>query len=97
VPSKASGGDALPSTKYEWKRVKVSRADDPGARSLRSKGDIRFFPRLYRGQALVLSLAYRGGAESKWLVIYRGRKFVLPGWYTIDDIMAICHGETRIP
>lgn len=76
------------STTYEWRRVKV-RGGAPEGPS-RSGLPKRFQGLVRRDSktALTLTVTYRGGAESWWLVQARGRKAAFPGHRCLDDVMA---------
>lgn len=76
------------STTYEWKRVKVRGT--PAGRAKRAEGASRWSKLVGRDRTspLTVTLRYRGGAESWWLVEARGRRGAFPGWMGLDDVMA---------
>lgn len=75
------------STTYEWRRVKV-RGGAPEGPS--RQGPPKRFGGLQRRDpksALTLTITYRGGSESWWLVTARGRSAAFPGHRCLDDVM----------
>lgn len=49
------------------------------------------FTKWPRARALRLTVTYRGGAESWWLIEARGRHGAFPGHRALEDVMAeIC-------
>lgn len=83
-----STGKITTSTTFVWKRVKVSPA--PQAQGQTPKGPFRWcgMSRWNRKEKVSLTVVYRGGAESWWLVTARGRSVALPGWMALEDVMA---------
>jgi hypothetical protein len=93
VPPQHAGDPAAPSTKWEWKRVKVSPAAATDAHS-RAVGPLpHAFGRTNRRVNTVLEVAYIGGRESFWWVKCRGKRYRLPGWMALEDVMSLVHHE----
>ncbi len=51
------------------------------------RGRWRHLARWPRSQKLAITIKYRGGAESWWLVEARGHHGVFPGHATLEDVM----------
>lgn len=85
---KGSTRTDVPSATWEWRRVKMKPppAGHTTARAKRGRWHhLRQWPRT---QSLTLTIAYRGGPESWWLVTSRGTHGVFPGHCAIEDVMA---------
>ena len=84
-----------PSTKWEWKRVKVSQRPE-GLPAQRSRSEhLPAFPAHDRRKSLAITVVYLGGPESKWLVIRGNTKRTFPGWIALEDLLVILCGEGR--
>jgi len=81
------------STLWETKQVKVRRSAG-GHVTVRSAatgwGRLR---RQDRRQKVTLTISWRGGAASWWLVEARGRHSVMPGFYELEDVMRLVLNE----
>jgi len=81
------------STTWGWRQVKLqpARRAQSGAR----QGPSRFsgLSRWPRREPITLTVTYRGGAESWWLVRARGRTVAFPGHRTLEDVLAEVLGE----
>jgi hypothetical protein len=51
------------------------------------RGRWRHLARWPRSRSLTLTVLYRGGAESWWLVSARGSQGVFPGHCALEDVM----------
>lgn len=76
-----------PSTRWEWKLVRVKAAPAPAGDSApgahRSKG-------LRERDAhipMTIEVRYRGGPEASWLIGYRGRTKRFPGHLHLHDVL----------
>jgi hypothetical protein len=93
VTSAGSGPSGLPSTKWEWKLVKLSEAPPgEGARWHRQRRHA-FLPWRNRRLPAIVEVKYKGGAESQWWVKTRGKTFVVPGHLAFEDVMVLVYGE----
>lgn len=83
----------FPSTTWEWRRVRV-RAAPAGQDTARAqRGRWHGLTRWPRTQGLTVTIAYRGGPQSWWLVTARGRHGVFPGCAALEDVMAMVFNE----
>jgi hypothetical protein len=83
------------STTFEWRRVKI-RTPPAGHNKARAKrGRWRHLGRWPRTQDLTITIRYRGGAESWWLVKARGSQGAFPGHASIEDVMSQVMNEGR--
>ncbi len=82
------GEQTFPSTTWQWKQVKMkpppAGQNAVGAQRPRWHGLARW----PRTRNLTLTVKYRGGAESWWLITSRGRSGAFPGSAAIEDVMA---------
>lgn len=88
---------AFPSTTYAWKPVKVKRRPQgtPTARAKRGRWwGLATWP---RQRPLSLTITWRGGPESYWLVETRGRHGVFAGCSSLDDVMTAVANEWNGP
>lgn len=88
MPSDEVVEQSFPSTTYEWRKVKIKRPAGGQSTVRRSR---RSFLRLTpqpRTRPVRITVTYRGGAESWWLVEARGEREALPGHWSLDDVMA---------
>lgn len=78
----------LGSTTWEWRKVKLK--SPPGGEGLAKRVRSRSYPAASRNRnrPLWLEIAYRGGAESFWLVRTRGCSWRFPGYAALEDVMA---------
>lgn len=83
---------AFPSTTWAWKRTKI-RTPPAGQTTARAKrGRWHGLATWPRTRPLTVTIRYRGGAESYWLVSCRGRSGVFPGCAALEDVMAqVCN------
>lgn len=76
-----------PSTTYEWRKVKISRAPqasiDSGRNGLHSSQLAQRDPR----KPLQVTIVHRGGPESWWELRARGAVVRRPGWTCLDDVL----------
>jgi len=82
-----------PSTKWEFRKVKVKRAAvPPGERSAagRRTPHLRVWN---RRKPLGIRVSYRGGNELDWRVEARGRRWTFDGFLAFEDVMAVVLGE----
>lgn len=84
-----------PSTKWEWKLVKMSpppggdraAADIHGRRAPLSSRDPH--------KPISIEVRYKGGAEASYVVTYRGRVWRFPGYVALHDMMQQVNGQRR--
>ncbi len=82
-----------PSTKWEWRRVKIGSApagDSPPKAVVRPRVPL---PRRNRNKALWIEVRYVGGPGSSWLVNCRERYWRFEGAICLEDVMAWANGE----
>lgn len=87
----------FPSTNFAWKRVKIKPppAGHVTARAKRGRWwGLATWP---RSRSLTITVSYRGGPESWWLVKARGRHGVFPGVAALEDVMASVFNEWNGP
>lgn len=83
----------FPSTRWEHKLVKVRPSAGGHRRSIRAKtGFLRLY-RLPRTESVRITVIYRGGAESWWLLKARGEHQAFPGHLCLEDVMARIYSE----
>jgi hypothetical protein len=83
----------FPSTTFVWRKVKM-KPPPAGHNSARAKrGRWRHLARWPRARSLTITVSYRGGAESWWLVKARGSQGVFPGHAQLEDVMAAVFSE----
>ena len=83
----------LASTTWEWRKVKIKAAPAQGsslAKPVRTPLNLR---RRNRNQPIWLKAKYRGGAESSWTFEFRDILWRVPGWWSVEDLMAMVNGE----
>lgn len=83
----------FPSTTFEWRRVKVNRRPQGTSTARRSRSGWRHLVCWPRSEKVTLSVSWKSGAESWWLVQARGSQQVLPGWMCLEDVMALVCNE----
>lgn len=76
------------STRYEWRKVKISGGAPEGPAPKAAAKRWGGLSRRGSKQPLTLTVTYRGGAESWWLIQARGRSAAVPGHRALDDVMA---------
>lgn len=75
------------STIWEWRKVKM-KPPPAGHKTARAqRGRWRHLRQWPRTQGITLTVAYRGGPESYWLVTARGSHGVFPGHACLEDVM----------
>lgn len=83
----------FPSTTWAWRKVKMRPSAGGQERSSRAK---RGFLRLYRmprTEPVRITVEYRGGAESWWLIKARGTHEVFPGHLSLEDVLSRIYSE----
>lgn len=90
----------FPSTTFAWRKVKM-KTPPAGQGTVRAqRGRWHGLTTWPRARTLSVSITYRGGPESWWLVNSRGRHGVFPGSAAIEDVMAaVCnehHGPVQV-
>lgn len=85
------------STTYEWKKVKIAGSARTGQHGGRKPGRFSGLSRRNRTARLTMTISYKGGAESWWLIETRGRHAVFPGHRCLDDVMAEINREFEPP
>lgn len=87
-------GDAGASTTWEWRKVKMKPPPAGHGRVRAKRGRWYGLAQWPRRRSLTLTVAYRGGPESWWLVTARGRHGVFPGSAYLEDVMASVLNES---
>ncbi len=77
----------FPSTTWAWKQVKMKTPPAGQDRARAQRGRWHGFPVWPRRKVLTLTIVYRGGPQSWWLVSARGRHGVFPGVAALEDVM----------
>ncbi len=78
----------FPSTRYEWRQVKIKTPPAGQSTARRRRSSFLRLPRADRTRPVHLEILSRGGAESWWLIKARGEHQVFPGCASLDDVMA---------
>jgi hypothetical protein len=85
----------FPSTRWEWRKVKMKPPpaghNAAGAKRPRFSG-LSVWPRT---RTLRLTIRWRGGAASWWLVESRGTRQAFPGHLALEDVMTVILSEQR--
>lgn len=82
-----------PSTTWEWRKVKLKAAPAQGTQSPKASNTPHRLARRNRNRPIWLEGKFRGGAESSWTFTFRGVTWRVPGWWTVEDLMAMVNGE----
>lgn len=83
----------FPSTTFRWEMRKI-RTPPAGHNTVRAKrGRFSGLATWPRNRKLRLTISYRGGAESWWLVESRGTQQAFPGHLAIEDVMVVVLNE----
>jgi len=85
------------STTWGWKKVKMKPPPAGQGRVRAQRGRWRGLATWPRRRPVSLTVAWRGGPESWWLVTSRGRHGVFPGHAAIEDVMAQVLNEWNGP
>lgn len=97
MPFEPQPEHTFPSTNYAWKLVKI-KPPPAGHNTARGKrGRWRHLAAWPSHRKLTLTISYRGGTESWWLIETRGSHGVVPGHLHLDDVMAIIHNTPWYP
>ncbi len=80
---------------FEWKYVKVKPPPAGHSTARAKRGRWRYLARWPRSEKLQISIKWRGGAESWWLVEARGSSGVFPGHAALEDVMNQVLNEGR--
>lgn len=84
--------ECLPSTRYVWKRVKMSRLPKGNVTAPKGRHAWHRFARWPRKRPLTVTLYYRGGTEAFIAVKARGVEAYLPGHIQLIDLYrCICN------
>lgn len=83
----------FPSTTWEHKYVKVKRRPQGTEQPRAKRGTFKGLTTLRRTDKVSLTIKYRGGSESWWLVSARGRHVAFPGWLCLEDVMTVVLNE----
>lgn len=79
-----------PSTTWRWKRIKVRDAPARGQSLVRMEDAVETPSVLKdRHKPFTLTLSYKGGSESNWLVSYGNRLWRCPGWMVLEDVVRV--------
>lgn len=79
---------SFPSTTWEYRYVKVNRRPQGTAQQRRSRFGFRRLTPWPRTRKVRLTVLYRGGTESRWLIEARGTHETFPGHLCLEDVMA---------
>lgn len=85
----------FPSTNFEWKKVKIKPPPAGQTAARAQRGPWRRFGIWPRSRDLTLTVRWRGGGESWWLVQARGSQAAFPGHLALEDVMAVVLNEPR--
>ena len=93
MSSNSDANKRTPSTTFEWRKVKISRAPQASTDSrpkgvpaaLRARRDPR--------RPLTVTIVYRGGAEAWWELRARGMVVRRPGHVSLHDALSALEGE----
>lgn len=77
-----------PSTTWAWRKVKIARPPEGTTQQRRSRYGFLRLTRQPRSRPVRLTLTYRGGPESRWLVEARGTRESFIGSVYLEDVMA---------
>lgn len=80
------------STTYAWRKVKISGGAPEGPAPKAANKRWRGLSRRDPHGPLTITISYRGGAESWWLIQARGRSAAVPGHRSLDDVMSEMNG-----
>lgn len=83
----ADSNDRLPSTTFEWRKVKIRRPAGGRSRVPRKGVRWRRFPTRDEHQWLTIRVRYSGGPEAWCIVDARGEVNALPGWLALVDLI----------
>jgi hypothetical protein len=83
----------FPSTAWEWRKVKMKPPPAGHVTARAKRGRWFGLSRWPRSQQLTITVGYRGGPESWWLVTARGRHGVFPGHAALEDVMSSVFNE----
>lgn len=83
----------FPSTTWAYRKVKIARPPGGHATARSSMYGWRSLRRSERRMKIRITVSYRGGPQSYWLVEARGRHAVLPGHMALEDLMAAVHND----
>lgn len=88
---------AFPSTTSDWQWRKIKRRPQGTDTARAKRGRWYGLATWPRRRSLTLTVAWRGGPESWWLVKCRGRHGVFPGHAALEDVMAAVLNEWNGP
>jgi hypothetical protein len=92
MPTTPDNRTGVPSTNFEWKLVKMKPPPAGHTAARAKRGRWSRFSTWPRQRPLQLTITWRGGPESWWLVQARGSHGVFPGHLAIEDVMAqVCN------
>lgn len=76
-----------PSTTWEWRKVRMSRAPQATEHSTPKGRGLRALPRRNRREPLHITVKLRGGPEA-WVEVHaRGQVLRVPGWTSVSDLV----------
>ena len=87
MPELIDSNTSSPSTRYEYRRVKVRRPPEATEAAPSKTARLRRLPPRNPREPLKLTISYRGGPESWWEVHCRGTIVRRPGYTSLDDVM----------
>jgi hypothetical protein len=87
----------FPSTTWTYRKVKMNPPPAGHDTARVKRGRWHGLSTRPRRQGLQVTIAWRGGPESWWLVTSRGRHGVFPGSAAIEDVMAQVLNEYNGP
>lgn len=75
------------STTYQWRKVKIRPSGDQPSKTSpqASSPALKPWP---KDRSLSITIKHRGGAESWWEIVARGRVWRRPGHLLLDDVLA---------
>ena len=74
---------------YEWRKVRIPEAFPPGGDSLPQAVRPRAWRTRSRYKAVTVTIVYRAGPESSWLITCGQKSWRVPGYSGLDQIMPV--------
>lgn len=95
MPTQVETYTCSPSTKWEYRKVKIPGPPEPlAAQGRRSRLRV---PLPFRNprKMLTIGVSYRGGAEAWWQLEARGRVVRVPGHVCLHDALTLFQGDVH--
>lgn len=78
----------FPSTKWEYRKVKLSSGTAPAGDSASATSTSRSARRRDSHKPMTIEIRYRGGPEASWLIAYRGVVRRFAGHQALHDVLS---------